>query len=218
MGTAPFLVGLLSVATALTPAWEDLGQAVDGQDILLAGKVIMSPLGTRLCVPVMNHPNLTSQCVEMDGDPALLSSLGRSAGSCVVVAGRFSAGGKRKGHAKYASEIGVITLEEFEPWRGGCSSPAPPVEAQAAPKPQDTRPSIGENYAVARQRLMASGWKPVQANCSPQNLCFDYPEQATDMQSAATCGSFANGASSMRICVDVINDGMLVKSVQEVQR
>jgi hypothetical protein len=99
-------------------------------------------------------------------------------------------------------------------WCFGCSSSTPSTEPTTAPRAHHLHPSIGKNYAVVRQALIADGWKPIQARCSPQNLCFDYPEQATNMRTAATCGAFAKGTSTLRICVDVISDGMLVKSVQ----
>ena len=75
-------------------------------------------------------------------------------------------------------------------------------------------PEIGIPYEVARERLIAAGWKPEPAKCSEINICFKAtPELATNLEAASTCGLFRKGASSITVCVSPIQDGLLVKSI-----
>ncbi len=86
-----------------------------------------------------------------------------------------------------------------------CSSPS------SADQP-DLR--IGEYYTSARQRLISAGWRAIQAECSPSNMCFGdmYPEMATNMETGAVCPTFIRGSSRLVVCLNVIPDDAIVAS------
>ena len=75
---------------------------------------------------------------------------------------------------------------------------------------------VGEQYDSARQRLTAAGWTPVPAECSYGNVCFgdNYPEMATNMSTGTVCPVFTKAPSKLVVCLNVTNDGALVKSLQ----
>lgn len=74
---------------------------------------------------------------------------------------------------------------------------------------------VGSNYYVARQKLLATGWKPVPAKCSERNICFsEMPELATNLDTFSTCGLFTKDTATFRVCGKAIADRMLVESTQ----
>lgn len=76
-------------------------------------------------------------------------------------------------------------------------------------------PKPGESYTVARQQLLGAGWRPVVFTaCSPRNICFEaWPEMATQMPIAITCGTLVWNERIVTICLEPIADDALVKSI-----
>ena len=72
---------------------------------------------------------------------------------------------------------------------------------------------VGEHYRSARAQLIAAGWRPLPAKCSPSNMCFqEFPEMATDMKTGAVCPVFAKDSSKLTVCLKIILDGAKIES------
>lgn len=84
----------------------------------------------------------------------------------------------------------------------------PMVDGSHAPSVE-----VGGDYAVARTAIVTAGWTAVPARCSETNLCSEYVELATDLDSGNTCGHFIKEGKVMDVCVDVIPDGARLKSI-----
>ena len=71
-----------------------------------------------------------------------------------------------------------------------------------------------ERYEEVRARLVLEGWAPVPAKCSPQNLCGEYEELSTNMETVVSCGVFKKGHQAVTVCGESIPDALLVTSIK----
>ena len=99
----------------------------------------------------------------------------------------------------------------------GCSPEhRPQQEADAALS--NELPRIGEQYAAAKQRLLAAGWIAVPAKCSQQLICFgdDRPELASRIDNGKACALFQKPRFDLYICARPESDSSIIVTSAEI--
>lgn len=76
-------------------------------------------------------------------------------------------------------------------------------------------PVHGELYGIARNRLIANGWKPIPASCDRKRVCWsaDQPELVSDLEAHANCGRFRRAARVLKACTYVMPDAIFIDTV-----
>jgi hypothetical protein len=74
----------------------------------------------------------------------------------------------------------------------------------------------GMTYEAAKTELIRAGWRPIPANCSEKNICYEDGVLASNLETMKPCAEFRNESRRIEICLGIVPDRAHVESVREM--